>query len=120
MQDLLAECFALAFYSGEIEKALYLYGQSATGKSVTLNVYRAILGQENVALGQENVANEDLHSFTQCDTQGAQARANLGGKLVNICNDTTGTLKDSGILKTLRVYLEIKSRKTQAFCNLSR
>ena len=73
---------------------MYLYGQSNTGKSVTLDVYRAILGQENVA-------NENLLTLTQNDSQGARARANLDGKLANICNDTTGTLKDSGMLKTL-------------------
>jgi putative DNA primase/helicase len=47
-QDYLAEYFSLPFVKHlNIEKALFLYGSGANGKSVCLEVYTALVGQEN-------------------------------------------------------------------------
>ena len=44
-QQYLAECLALPFYQGKIEKAPVFYGQRDTGKSTTLDVYKELIGQ---------------------------------------------------------------------------
>ncbi|MCL2745043.1 MAG: tyrosine-type recombinase/integrase [Planctomycetaceae bacterium] len=78
--DYLAECFALPFYGGKIEKCVLLYGQPATGKSVSLDVLSAVLGKENIS-------HETLAKLTSSEYTGDYSRFELDGKLANIAAD---------------------------------
>jgi putative DNA primase/helicase len=93
-QAYLAKCLALPFYRGKIEKAPILYGQRDTGKSVSLDVYKSILGQENLVC-------ESLAALTQADYHGDYARARLDGKLVNVSSDISKKIGDEGFAKIL-------------------
>ena len=92
--DYLAECFALPFYSGKIEKVLILCGQPSTGKSVSLDVLSAILGSENISC-------EIFQNLTSTDTAGYFSRNELDGRLANIATDVSNKLGDSGLAKML-------------------
>ena len=93
-QQYVAECLALPFYQGKIEKAPLLYGLRDTGKSTTLTVYKALLGMENIT-------SESLAALTKLDYHGDYARARLDGKLVNIASDISPKINDEGMIKTL-------------------
>ena len=93
-QTYLSMCLALPFYKGKIEKAPILYGQRDTGKSTTLDVYKALLGAENIST-------ETLAALTKTDYTGDYARARLDGKLVNIASDVSKKISDEGLTKTL-------------------
>jgi putative DNA primase/helicase len=93
-QQYLAECLALPFYQGKIEKAPIFYGQRDTGKSTTLDVYKALIGMENIST-------ESLAALTQTDYHGDYARARLDGKVVNIASDVSKKIHDEGMTKTL-------------------
>jgi len=94
VRNYLGECLALPFYDGKIEKVLILFGEPKTGKSVTLDVYKALLGRENIT-------SESLAALTQTGGTGDYARARLDGKLVNIASDVSKKIGDDGIAKTL-------------------
>jgi putative DNA primase/helicase len=93
-QRYVAECLALPFYQGKIEKAPLLYGRQDTGKSTTLFVYRSLLGTENMTT-------ESLAALTKLDYHGDYARARLDGKLVNIASDISPKINDEGMIKTI-------------------
>ena len=93
-QQYLAECLALPFYRGKIEKAPLFYGRQDTGKSTTLDVYK-------VLVGMENFTTESLAALTLADYHGDYARARLDGKLVNIASDISAKICDEGMAKTL-------------------
>ena len=99
----LAECLALPFYQGKIEKAPIFYGARDTGKSTTLDVYRNLLGVDNIST-------ELLATLTMADNTGAYSRAMLDGKLVNICNDISRKIADEGMLKMLISREEVPAR----------
>jgi putative DNA primase/helicase len=90
----LAECLALPFYQGKIEKAPIFHGERDTGKSTTFDVYKALIGAENITA-------ESLAMLSRDDTQGGYARARLAGKLVNIASDIGQKMNDEGMTKTL-------------------
>jgi phage/plasmid-associated DNA primase len=87
-------CLALPFYKGKIEKAPILFGRRDTGKSTTLDVYKALLGYENIS-------SEPLESLTRTDSSGSFSRAMLDGKLVNIASDIGTRIADDGMAKML-------------------
>ena len=93
-QQYLAECLALVFYQGKIEKAPVLYGRPDTGKSTTLDTVKALFGAENISA-------ESLAALTKSDYHGDYARARLDGKLVNIASDIGKKIHDEGMTKTL-------------------
>ncbi len=102
-QMYLAKCLALPFYPGKIEKAPILDGQRDTGKSTTLDVYKELLGKDNIVT-------ETLSALSRDDTQGAYARARLDGKLVNIASDVSPKINDGGLTKMLISREEVSAR----------
>jgi putative DNA primase/helicase len=102
-QRYLAMCLALPFYHGKIEKAPILYGQRDTGKSTTLDVFKALIGRENFTT-------ETLATLTKTDNQGLFARARLNGKLVNIASDISTAINDEGMAKMLISREEVPAR----------
>ena len=70
------------------------YGQPDTGKSTTLDVYKELIGNENIST-------ESLGALTKSDYHGDYARARLDGKLVNIAADVSNRINDVGMAKTL-------------------
>ena len=103
-QRYLAQCLALPFYKGKIEKAPILYGRRDTGKSTTLDVYKALVGMENIST-------ETLSALTQADYHGLYARARLDGKLVNIASDISKKISDEGLAKTLISREAVSARR---------
>jgi putative DNA primase/helicase len=104
-QLFLAKCLALPFYPGKIEKAPLLYSWFPdTGKSTTLDVYKAVIGRENFTT-------ESLAALTKTDSQGDYARARLDGKLVNIASDIGAKVGDEGIAKMLISREEVSARR---------
>ena len=93
-QKYLAECLALPFYRGKIEKAPIFFGQRDTGKSTTLDVYKRLIGDENMST-------ESLEALTRTDNNGGFSRARLDGKLINIASDVSAKISDDGMAKTL-------------------
>jgi putative DNA primase/helicase len=93
-QRYLAECLALPFYQGKIEKAPLCCGRQDTGKSTTLDTVKALIGTENYTT-------ESLAALTKTDSQGDYARARLDGKLVNIASDISANINDEGMTKML-------------------
>jgi phage/plasmid-associated DNA primase len=91
-QAYLAKCLALAFYSGKIEKAPCFWGEPDTGKSVTLDIFKALLGRENFVT-------ESLTALTQKGYHGDYARARLDGKLACVASDISKKLVMTGSLK---------------------
>jgi len=103
-QRYLAMCLALPFYyGGKIEKAPLFYGQRDTGKSTTLDVYKALIGRENFTT-------ETLATLTKSENQGLFARARLDGKLANIASDISTAINDEGIAKVLLSREEVSAR----------
>lgn len=85
-QIILAEYIGYLFtHELKFEKALFLYGSGANGKSVVYEVVNALLGRENVS-------NYSLQSLT--DKTGYY-RASLQNKLVNYASEINGTLESS-------------------------
>ena len=73
-----------------LESFIILIGGGANGKSVFLNIWKSILGEENVA------------SIDLKDINGEQYVSMLFGKMANICTDIqSGQQLDSGIFKRL-------------------
>jgi putative DNA primase/helicase len=99
----LAECLALPFYPGKIEKAPIFYGRYDTGKSTTLDVVQALYGSANYTT-------LSLAALTKDDNPGDYARARLDGKLVNIGSDVSPKLADTGITKRLISREEVPAR----------
>lgn len=102
-QQYLAMCLALPFYHGKIEKAPILYGQQDTGKSTTLEVFKALIGQDNFT-------SEALATLTKTNNEGLFARARLDGKLANIVTDASAKINDAGIAKVLISREEVAAR----------
>ncbi|GHT46785.1 hypothetical protein FACS189454_08460 [Planctomycetales bacterium] len=92
--DYLAECFALPFCNLKGEQVVFIYGRPHSGKSVILDVYRGILGEENTTA-------IDLSDLTQGGQAGSFTRAELDGKLANIATDITPKVFNSGMFKML-------------------
>ena len=84
----------LPFYRGKIEKAVILHGQQNTGKSTTLDVYKALIGSENCS-------GVTLAALARTTDTGDYMRSMLNGKLVNVASDVGDTVADSGLVKTL-------------------
>ncbi len=91
-QRVLAEALALAFLPSSIrklEKIPMLKGDGENGKSVVMDIFRAILGRENVS----------GHSLKLL-TGNENARADLQDKLINIASEIGG-IADSDNFKLL-------------------
>lgn len=69
----------------KLEKALFLYGGGANGKSVLYDIIRALLGEQNTS-------EYSLQSLT--DTSG-YSRAQIADKLVNYATEINGRLESS-------------------------
>ena len=102
-QQYLAKCLALPFYRGKIEKAPTFQGERDTGKSTTLDVFKALVGAENFTT-------LSLAVLTKAETQGDYARARLDGKLVNIASDISAKMNDEGLAKMLISREEVPAR----------
>lgn len=94
-QNLLAEYIGSIFIKNgskriKVEKALFLYGSGANGKSVFYEIINALLGIENVSI-------YTLQSLT--DDKGYQ-RTMIGNKLVNYCSDISSKM-EAGMFKQL-------------------
>jgi len=109
-QEFLAECLALPFYGGKIEKSAILYGEHNTGKSTTLDVYRALVGSENCTA-------VTLAALTRITDTGDYMRSKLDGKLVNIASDVGNKVHDEGLAKTLmsREMITVRNIGKQPF-----
>ena len=103
-QAYLAKCLALPFYKGKIEKAPILFGKTDTGKSTTLDTFKALIGKENRS-------SETLAAVTRTDYTGDYARARLDGKLVNIASDISPKISDDGLAKTLISRETVSARR---------
>jgi putative DNA primase/helicase len=110
MQEYLAECLALPFYPGKIEKAPILYGRRDTGKSTTLDVYKALIGSVNCSAAT-------LAALTRITDTGDYHRSQLDGKLVNIANDISTKIGDEGLAKMLisRETINVRRMRNQPF-----
>jgi putative DNA primase/helicase len=110
VQDYLAECLALPFYPGKIEKAPILYGRRDTGKSTTLDVYKALIGSVNCSAAT-------LAALTRITDTGDYHRSQLDGKLVNIASDISTKIGDEGLAKMLisRETLTVRRMRNQPF-----
>jgi len=110
MQAYLAACLALPFYPGKIEKVPILYGRRDTGKSTTLDVYKALIGSQNCAAAT-------LAALTRITDTGDYHRSQLDGKLVNIASDISTKIGDEGLAKTLisREPLTVRRMRHQPF-----
>jgi putative DNA primase/helicase len=86
----------------DTDKIVFLYGSGGNGKGVLLNIIMNLLGVENISNMSLNDLEEDKFS-----------RANLYGKLSNICGDIDNRiLTNTGIIKSLTggdfVYAQFK------------
>jgi len=95
LQNILAEYLGYVFIRNganylKLEKALFLYGGGANGKSVFFDIVKAILGNENTS-------EYTLQSLT--DDKGYQ-RAKINDKLVNYCSDISTKL-EAGMFKQM-------------------
>ncbi|MEI8280391.1 MAG: phage/plasmid primase, P4 family, partial [Bacteroidota bacterium] len=102
-QTVLAEYIGYLFISSSVlklEKALYLYGTGANGKSVFFEIINAMLGKENVS-------NYSLESITKQD---GYTRAVLSKKILNYASEISGKM-DSSIFKALTSGEEIEARE---------
>jgi len=95
LQNILAEYLGYVFIRNganylKLEKALFLYGSGANGKSVFFDIVKAILGNENTS-------EYTLQSLT--DDKGYQ-RAKINDKLVNYCSDISTKL-EAGMFKQM-------------------
>lgn len=82
-----------------IEKVLGFVGGGSNGKSVLLNVLRQLFGKPNVAY-------ESLSDLTTNESH----RANIEGKLANICTENAGRI-DESIFKILASHEPVSCRK---------
>ncbi len=85
-QKVLAEYIGYIFIKSSVlklEKALFLYGTGANGKSVFFEIVRALLG------GTKNVSSYTFHSL--CSDNG-YSRAKLGSVLVNYSSELGGKI----------------------------
>jgi putative DNA primase/helicase len=89
---LLLEVFAMCVLNtGRYRRAVMLLGGGGNGKSNTLSLLRALLGERNTSA-------ESLLSLTE----NRFASAELFGKLANVCGDIDSKpIENSGIFKTL-------------------
>lgn len=89
-QQVLAEFIGYCFKRGhELERMLWLYGGGLNGKSVTLEVIEALLGQMNVSyLSLSDLTNDDVK------------RAGIEGKMLNISHES-GKDVNPNVLKQL-------------------
>jgi putative DNA primase/helicase len=110
VQAYLAACLALPFYPGKIEKAPILYGRRDTGKSTTLDVYKAIIGSPNWSAAT-------LEALTRISPTGDYHRSQLDGKLVNIASDISSKFGDEGLAKMLisRETINVRQMRHQPF-----
>jgi len=106
VQAYLAACLALPFYPGKIEKAPILYGRRDTGKSTTLDVYKALIGSANCT-------SATLKALTRISPTGDYHRSLLDGKLVNIASK----FGDEGLAKMLisREPINVREMREQPF-----
>ena len=89
-QTIILEYIAFCFVpSLNIEKVLALLGSGSNGKSVLLHVITQLFGRANVA-------NENIYDLTHDEVH----RANIEGKLANICTENSGKIR-SDAFKTL-------------------
>ena len=88
-QRLLAESCAYVFTNMNLEKALFLYGTGANGKSVFYNVLTGLLGPDNCC-------SYSLSSLTS--SANGYSRAMLQNKLVNYASEISGQI-DEGLFK---------------------
>ena len=92
-QCILAEYIAWALQPNlKLEKAAFLYGSGCNGKSVFTEIVEALLGRENVS----NQALSDM-----CGESGDRSRAELAGKLLNICSDVSPNANSGDVFKRL-------------------
>lgn len=90
-QMLLAEYIAQCFIKSRvnIQKMLMLYGDGSNGKSVLLDIIKALMGAENVS----EVSLSDL-------TQDEEKRVMMEHKLLNISHESAGKI-DTSVLKLM-------------------
>jgi putative DNA primase/helicase len=110
VQAYLAACLALPFYPGKIEKAPILFGRRDTGKSTTLDVYKALIGSANCT-------SATLEALTRISPTGDYHRSLLDGKLVNIASDIGSKFGDEGLAKMLisREPINVREMREQPF-----
>lgn len=77
-QDVLAEYVGWLFMPRlKLEKVLFLYGSGCNGKSVSIEIVEALIGDKNIS-------HEALSGL--CGEHGANSRSNLAGKILNTCS----------------------------------
>ena len=91
LQKICFEFFGSSFSKMKHEKALFLLGDGANGKSVMYDVIRSLFGGENIT----GISLEDL-----CAPQ-SQATAALENTLINFCPDLGQRKIDLGIFKKI-------------------
>jgi len=87
-QKLLSEYMGYVFINNDTlkeEKALFLYGSGANGKSVFYEVMKALLGEENVS----------QYSLQDLTNENGYYRAMISSKLVNYGTEISGRLQAS-------------------------
>ncbi len=103
LQNIISEFIGSIFVSQKqlkLEKALFLYGVGANGKSVLADIIYSLLGQEI------NVSSYSMHSLT--DEKG-YTRAMIQNRLLNIASELTG-IGNKGIFKQLISREPIEAR----------
>lgn len=100
-RKVLAEYIGYVFTRGlRLEKAAFLYGSGANGKSVFLDIITALLGRENIC-------SFSLQSLT---SPGSYQRAELSDKLLNYASEINGSLEAS-IFKQLASGDDVEARR---------
>jgi putative DNA primase/helicase len=101
-QNILAEYLAYVFVKPstlKLEKALFLYGSGANGKSVFADIVDRLLGAENVS----------HYSLASITDENGYHRAKLAGKMVNYASEIKGKLEAS-IFKQLVTGEPVEAR----------
>lgn len=100
-QKVVQEYIGYVFLNLKLEKVALLYGSGANGKSVLLDIITALLGVENVS----------SYSLANLTREDGRYIAGIAPKLLNVCNDISGVIGDSGVFKTLVSCEPISARE---------
>lgn len=100
LQLILAEFLGYILTSGlRLEKILFMYGTGLNGKSLLIEIIKALFGEKNIC----------HYSIAQLTESKGYFRAAIGGKLLNVCSEFDGRI-EPGVFKQLVSGEEVSAR----------
>jgi putative DNA primase/helicase len=100
LQDVIAEYMGYVFTKGlTLDQVLFLYGSGANGKSVLMNVLKAMFGTSNVT----------GYSIAELTEANGYNRANIANKLLNWGGEINGRTMNGDIFKSLASQEEVSA-----------